>query len=59
MWAFDLDEQWVGKTLVSCRGLREREGWMVLLGSGEGAAWEASPALEELQMWGHSLQGLG
>lgn len=32
---------------------------MVLLGSGEGAAWEASPALEELQMRGHSLQGLG
>lgn len=35
---------------MSCRGLRECEGWMVLLGLGEGAAWEASPVLEELQM---------
>lgn len=30
-----------------------------ILGLGEGAAWEASPVLEELQMRGHSLQGLG
>ena len=35
---------------MSGRGLREREGWMVLLGLGEGAAWEASPVLEKLQM---------
>lgn len=45
----------MGKSLMSCKGLSECEGCMLLLGLGEGATREAFPVLKELQMWDFSV----
>lgn len=45
----------MGKSLMSCKGLSECEGCMLLLELGEGATQEAFPVLEELQMWDFSV----